>query len=284
MVHFLPLLASAPRYAANLSWALVSALAPFGAKCPDFVILGTQKGGTTSLHNYLCQHPQVATPWAKEIHYFDDNFSRGERWYSRQLIHPVMALDAIRANRICGDTTPYYLFHPRVAERLARHSPNARLIALLRDPVARAYSHYQHNVRRDRERLSFPEAIHREEKRIADAGLALETGALKFSAEHRHFSYLSRGLYADQLERFLRFFPRDQILILKSEDLFAHPQAIFDQATTFLRLAPISLKGTSVHNEGSYVRGRIPLEDQLKDYYKPHNERLYTLISRDMAW
>jgi hypothetical protein len=127
---------------------------------PDFIIIGGQRCGTTALFNLLGQHPCVETSHPKEVHYFDLQYARPLNWY-RQHFPTMMSMRAraLRGRRVVsGEPSPYYLFHPRVPERL-HDLPGTRLIALLRNPVDRAYSHYQHEVRLGVETLPFEDAI-----------------------------------------------------------------------------------------------------------------------------
>jgi hypothetical protein len=249
---------------------------------PNFIVIGAQKAGTTSLHAYLSEHPQVLPSATKEIHYFDLNYSKGEGWYRRRFLSLAETARSKRA--ISGEASPYYLFHPLVPSRIAETVPSAKLIALLRDPVARAYSHYQHNLRKGREQSSFADAIARE----MDAGASNEKEILASDAvrnsPHQDFSYLARGRYAEQLERFFARFPREQILILRSEDLFEDPAAALCEVARFLELKELPRRALPVRNAGNYRRSEIPEEGFLRDYFAPHNQRLYALLGRNLEW
>jgi hypothetical protein len=104
------------------------------------------------------------------------------------------------------------------------------------------------------------------------------------SEAHHRYSYKLRGCYAEQVERYYRYFPRDQLLILRSEDLFARPQEIYDEALEFLGLPEYKLTSTTARNAGCYADRAVPQEDELRRYFKPHNQKLYELIGRDMGW
>ena len=160
---------------------------------PDAIIIGAQKCGTSSLHNYLTQHPGVIAPLRKEVHYFDDNYRRGERWYRAHF-------GRAGGPGINLDSSPYYLFHPLAAQRAHQLLPDARLIVMLRDPVRRAYSHYWHERDKRRESLSFADALDAEPLRIARDAQRLAQGEIDSSPDHRRYSYLARGRYAEQLE------------------------------------------------------------------------------------
>ena len=155
--------------------------------------------------------------------------------------------------------------------------PQVRLIALLRDPVARAYSHYQLERRRGDETLSFEDAIAAEAARLA-------ASPDYSSDDHRHFSYLSRGRYAEQLARWLAVFPREQILILKSEDMYADPAAVIHQVEHWLGLPLWTPAEITAHNARDYNALAPALRRRLTEYFRPLNEELYALIDRDMGW
>jgi hypothetical protein len=244
---------------------------------PDAVILGAQKCGTSSLHNYLTQHPDVIPPLRKEVHYFDLNYGRGEDWYRAhfgRLDQPGLNLDS----------SPYYLFHPVVPERLHELLPDARLIVLLRDPVRRAYSHYWHERDKGREPLSFEEAIAAEPARIEQADAELASGALERSREHQLHSYLARGRYAEQLERWFALFPREQFLVLRFEDLVREPLVVLNQALAYLGLPAVDSADLEARNTRKYPPMSEETAERLRNYFATHNRRLETLLGHAMGW
>jgi hypothetical protein len=244
---------------------------------PGTVILGAQKSGTTSLHYYLVQHPGVTAPLRKEVHYFDSNFERGEGWY-RAHFGPT---DVLSLNL---DSSPYYLFHPAVPQRLHALLPQVKLIVLLRDPVRRAYSHYWHERDKDREKLSFEDAVAAEPGRIDAAHEALAQGSIAHSAEHQHFSYLARGRYAEQLERWFATFPREQFLILRFEELAREPLAVLNRTLGFLGLPPATTVSLEARHKRSYPPMAESTAARLREYFEPYNRNLETLLGRSMGW
>jgi hypothetical protein len=244
---------------------------------PDAVILGAMKSGTSSLHNYLVQHPGVIEPLRKEVHYFDVNFERGERWYRAHFGRDVeLGLNL--------DSSPYYLFHPAVPRRLHDLLPEAKLIVLLRDPVRRAYSHYWHERDKGRERLSFEEAIAAETGRLGNSEQCLGDGTLARSREHQHFSYLARGRYAEQLDRWFAVFPRGQFLVLRFEDLAREPLEALNTTLDFLglpRAASVSLEARNTRKYPPLAQATVA---RLREYFEPHNQRLEALLDRSMRW
>jgi hypothetical protein len=244
---------------------------------PGAVILGAQKCGTSSLHNYLTQHSAVIAPLRKEVHYFDLNYRRGEAWYRAHFGRegePGLNLDS----------SPYYLFHPAVPRRMHELLPDARLIVLLRDPARRAYSHYWHERDKGREDLSFEAAVDAEPERLRQAEERLASGELARSREHQLHSYLARGRYAEQLERWFALYPRERMHILRFEDFAQDPLAGLNGTLAFLGLPPAA----SVSLEARNTRRYPPMEEatmaRLREYFEPHNRRLEELLGRPMGW
>jgi hypothetical protein len=246
-----------------------------GRAFPDFVVIGAQKSGTTSLYRYLTAHPSIVAADEKEVHYFDLNHDRGDDWYRS---HFPLRRDLERIARrvggpaLTGEGSPYYLFHPQAPERMRPLLPEARLIVLLRDPVERALSHHNHEVQDGYEVLSLAAAIDAEADRLATA------------FGHLHHSYLSRGLYADQLEAWFAHYPRKQFLVIESQELFDDPTAAVDRTLAFLGLPPLE------HAEYDNVTARsredvVPeVRRHLYAHFAPHNQRLYELLGTDFHW
>lgn len=245
---------------------------------PDFVIVGTQRGGTTSLHAYLRAHRNIVTPEKKEIHFLTDRFERGAAWYIGQF--PA----AVQPGTLVGEATPYALFHPLAPQRLFEVSPEARIIVLLRNPVDRAYSHYLHERARGHETLTFEDAIAAEPQRLMGLEDRLATGELIVSDVHKRASYLDRGRYARQLERWLSVFPPDQLLILRSEDLYADPVVATQRVTDFLGLAPLEVAAFSAHNATSGPPMQTSTREVLEREFTEDNTRLAALLGWDAAW
>lgn len=192
---------------------------------PQFFCVGAQKCGTTALHHYLTRHPKIFLPSIKETHFFDD----GHNEWSLGIEHYLSKyFAAAPAGTLAGEIDPEYLFFPEVPARLSRHFPAARLIFLFREPVSRAYSHYWMTRRRGRESLDFAAALDAETGRLRGAHLA-----------RSDYSYASRGFYAAQVERYLKYFPRDHMLFLLSDDLKRKPQETLEKIYAFLGIDPV---------------------------------------------
>ncbi|HEU5227212.1 MAG TPA: sulfotransferase domain-containing protein [Ktedonobacteraceae bacterium] len=259
---------------------------------PDFIIIGAQRGGTTSLYAYLSQHPQIAPAVMKEVHFFDNNFQKGVSWYRAQfpsIVEKYLATNVGKQDFITGEASPYYLFHPHVPQRVAKLVPYVRLIVLLRNPVDRAYSHYYHEVELGRETLSFEEALAQEEARTHEESARIAAEKHYRSYNHQNYTYLARGIYANQLERWLSLFPREQLLVIKSEDFYADPDSIFQQTQAFLNVRPMEHKPPQwykQYNNSTYKQAKMEphLRKRLVAYFEPHNDRLYKLLKRDFGW
>ncbi len=258
-----------------------------GRVLPDFLIIGGQKCGTTALHAYLLEHPCVAGGLRKEVQYFTLHYAKGAAWYRSQFPTRWASQRAIRRcgrPLAVGDASPYYLFPPLASERAARLLPAARLIALLRDPVDRAYSHYHHEVRKGRETLSFEEAIRREPERLAGGTDQLRSGRCAASASHQRHAYLARGIYVDQLHNWLAVFPREQLLILDSAALERETTAVVHRVLDFLGLPGARLETVRRHGAGRYAPMEPATRAALRATFAPHNQRLREELQVDFGW
>lgn len=256
---------------------------------PDFIIIGTQKGGTSSLYTYLSQHPCIRTAAIKEVHFFDENFGKGLNWYRRffpTIAHKIADLTVHKKETmLTGEASPYYMFHPLAAKRIAATVPRIKLVAMLRNPATRAYSHYQHEVRAGDEPLSsFAEAIAREKERLQGEKEKVLAEAQYNSFNYRHYSYLARGIYADQLENWFTFFPREQIFIIASEEFYANPARIYQETLEFLGLPHFELKSYGKYNTNQYQGMDGTMRKKLRDYFQPHNEKLANMLGRQFEW
>lgn len=248
---------------------------------PDYLILGTQKGGTSSLYNHLCKHPDVASATIKEIHYFTRSIEKGEEWYRGHFaLEPLLAARSrIRGRRpLSGDSSPDYLFNLHAPRRAAALLPDARLLVLLRNPVDRAFSHYRHRIRKGLESRSFEEAIAQELETVADDIARLETPEFYDSFEYVKRAYLTRGLYARQLRAWFAAYPRDRFLLIRSEDFFNDPRAVYARVLAFLGLPEWQPKEMRKYNFFGESR-TMPEETRrrLQEFFEPYNRELAEL-------
>ena len=212
---------------------------------PNFLIIGAQKSGTTSLFHYICQHPRVFANDYKEIHFFDHHYQQGANWYRSHF--PLAG--RLLPGRCMGEATPYYFCHPHAPRRIANLLPKVKLIAVLRNPVERAISHYFHEKKKGREQLPILEAMQQEEERCAGEWQRLLEDASYFSQAHQSFSYKQRGMYIEQLQCYWNFFSKEQILILESIRLFSQPQTVLKQVFTFLGIdSSVVIEDVAVQN------------------------------------
>ena len=247
---------------------------------PSFLILGAQKSGTSSLYNCLRQHPSLRLPRIKEIHFFDLNFMRGLKWYERQFPKSLF-----NPTKITGEATPYYLFHPAVAERVSIALPNAKLIVMLRDPTLRAYAHFQMSVSKGNETiLDFEAALAAEHERLQGEAEKLLADPGHFSFSHQKHSYYSRGLYCQQLNNWLRFFPRSQLHIIQSELFFDDPQRELDRLLLFLGLDSYVFSGFERHNKGNYTPLDQAVRQRMAQQYRESNQNLEALLEQPFDW
>jgi len=254
---------------------------------PDYLILGGQRCGTTSLHHYLVQHPGVLPArFTKGVHWFDVAYDKPLSWYranfptarrrhttSEQLGHPV----------VTGEASPYYLFHPHVAERAATRLPEARVIAVLRDPVGRAWSHFHHETTRGFEDLSFEAALDAEPARLAGAEAALAPADGRHFS-HQHHSYVARGRYAEQLDRWYDHFHADQILVLFSTDLEDDTERTLASVHRFLGLPEASTATDRRWNKQSTPTVPSHLQDRLRAAFADSDRALAARLGRALPW
>lgn len=256
-------------------------------RLPNFLLIGAQKGGTSFFYRVLCEHPMLEPASEKEVHYFDLNYGEGVDWYRSRF---PASVERDGRQVLTGEGTPYYLYHPACAERAARTVPEAKLIVLLRNPVDRAYSHYHHRTKKGVETLGFEEALAAEGDRLRDEEKRLLRDEGYRSFNHQHFSYLSRGIYVEQLARWREYFDEDRMLVLKSEDLYERAHEVFAEAQRFLGLPVWKSKSVERARKRRLERGaRYPpmaagTRRWLTEHFEPHNQRLYEYLGRDLGW
>jgi hypothetical protein len=253
---------------------------------PDFLIIGASKCGTTSLYDDIVEHPSVIEAAVKEIHFFDTRYDKGMDWYRAQFpLEWRTRKGAPLSERIqTGEASPYYMFHPHAPARIRKAIPDVKAIAMLRNPIDRAYSQYQHEFRKGRETLSFEEAIEREPERLRGELDRMIRDESYNSTEYRRHSYLARGIYVDQLQAWLRHFDRKQLLVVRSEDYFAAPDVTLRQVLSFLELPAWDPGHYARKNVGRYSPIDSGLRQRLADYFAPHNARLYEFLGADFGW
>ncbi len=246
---------------------------------PDIVIIGSQRGGTTSLFRYLSVHPQIVTPRSKELNALSLHFDKGEAWYRGHFQAPAAGMQAVEAS-------PLYLVDPRVPQRAATRLPNAQFVALLRNPVDRAYSHYLNNLEYGFEDLPFVDALAAEPTRLAEArrlGMDSRRGIELF----RNSSYVLRGKYTPQIERWRQHVPPSRLTVLRSEDFFADPKLLFDQLLERFSLDPfadLTFRPVNHWDDDSQTQLTPTVRRQLEHEFAISNAGLATLVGWSGTW
>lgn len=185
---------------------------------------------------------------------------------------------------MAAEATPYYLSHPHAARRMFGVLPESRFIVLLRNPVDRAYSHYQYEVKLGFETLSFEQALAKEAERLSNEVERMASDEDYRSFNHQHYSYLSRGIYVDQLSEWVKYIQLDLMLILKSEDFYEEPENALRQVTQFLGLPDLELDEYKKYNYAIYHQMEPETRKKLIDYFEPHNQRLSDFLGQDLGW
>jgi Sulfotransferase domain len=260
---------------------------------PDFLIIGTKRGGTTSMYNVVAGHPNVlplfpAAQGLKGVHFFDQHYDRGMAWYRSHFPtagQRERARSHVGGRAIAGEGSPYSLFHPLAAERVARDLPDVKLIVQLRDPVDRAYSHYKERVRHDAEPLSFEEAIQAEPERLRGEQERIISQAPHYhSFAHENWSYAAHGVYAPQLERWMGLIPRERFLILRSEDIYEDFAREYAKVVAFLGLPAWTPPDFPMLNYHPSADMDTDVRTRLQEYFAAPNARLAELLGRDFHW
>jgi len=252
---------------------------------PDFIIIGAQKSGTSSLHAYLSQHPEIISATKKEVHFFDggiipdgDNYRKGERWYRAHF----PKTNRKNENQRVFEASPLYIFNPLVPQRLANLLPKAKLIAVLRNPTERAISHYFHVKRRGYEPLPIMEALLAEEERLKPV-LDQEDYKNRIFIQH---SYISRGRYSEQISRYIDFFSPDQMLFISSDELFSETRSALRKVFDFVGVDPdYTIPDLQPRGKSS---NRTVVDEEvytyLNEYFHPHNQNLYKMLGHNFGW
>lgn len=232
----------------------------------NFIVAGVQKAGTTALYDYLADNPAIGLSKVKEVHFFDDETVD----WSAPDYGPYHAQFDTNGPAIRGEATPIYLYWPGSLERIAAYNPHVQLIVMLRDPVERAWSHWRMEFSRGAETQPFSWCIREGRQRLFDA----EPWGV-----HREFSYVERGFYGEQIERLFSIFRREQVLILRANDLRDDPTDALARVNGFLGLpAPGPVEHRDVH-VGREVGGDFAAEDLafLRGLYERDMARLKAL-------
>lgn len=261
---------------------------------PDYLIVGCKRGGTTSLFNYLVRHPGIMNMYpqvrgAKSTDFFFKRDGHSERWYRSHFPSERYRRRLSRSlgyRAISGEASPYYIWDPRVAAKVHAVAPDVKSVLLLRDPVKRAWSHYQERRENDVEPLTFEQAIEAEASRTDGELERMLADPEYYSAAHDFYSYRMRGVYAPQIRNWLEYFSRDQVLILYAEDLYRDTTATFDRVCDFLGVPRAAMPTTEGYNSMPGSRDKPPQHviDELRRFYAPFQAEVEELVGQPAPW
>lgn len=234
----------------------------------DFIIAGTQKGGTSALHYHLDQHPNITMAHSEEAHMIDHprrHFFDDEERFAGKVDYGLLheGIKFKRRSLITGSCTPIYIYWKPAMERIRNYRPGIKLVILLRNPIDRAFSHWNMYRERNQESLGFLEAIAEEKNRMREA----------LPHQPRRTSYLDRGFYSGQMERVFAFFPRQQVHVIKFDDFRNKTAEVVNAVFAFLGVKRLA----TVKNE---KQNRIPYERSMT---AEEREYLYKLYKTDIA-
>jgi hypothetical protein len=239
---------------------------------PDFLLIGETKSGTTSLFNYLIKHPQIIDTFGngdvvdksyitKEIRFFDRYYHKGIEWYKS-------CFPETKTNEITGEATPMYLYRSMVPFRVKKHIPNSKFILLLRNPVDRLYSNFQH----------YYKWVPNWAKQYPTFEVYLD------NCNDRDYFMIEKGLYFSNLQKWLKLFPRDQFFIESTENMSSNPQKTYSSVLNFLGVDDFIINDFKIFRENEYKIMKKQTRNLLEEFYKPYNEDLYRFLNYDLNW
>lgn len=253
-------------------------------KVVNLIVIGAQKAGTSSLHKMLSQHPLLVPPSKKkELHFFDND--ELYRKSDIEVYHDFFPSFIFSKDKLLFETTPSYIYHPLCAERIYKYNPNVKLILVLREPASRALSAwnmYNQLIAAGRTTRfsqvykrpeSFEACINQELENIDSVGWETNPAAL-----------VKRGVYYEQIENYFQLFSRDQLLILENKELRHDLGAVSQKVCTFLEIPFLKFQLIEA-NVRSYPQQNFDKElALLRDFYKEHNEKLFSLLGKRYDW
>jgi len=252
---------------------------------PNFFVIGGVRCGTTSLYHYLGQHNCIKQAAYDELGYFDDNFHLGLNWY-RSLFPTKFIRKKIESEYkkfLTYDVTPFYIYNPLVVDRIFKFSPNAKIIAALRNPIDRAYSNYNSKMQEEGDtKTTFEEIINPEIEIIEKNKKNIDDYA--FLVNTFYELLLARGFYAKQLEFWFKKFPRKNILLISSEELATNTDKTISEIFEFLEVPIQKISDLTKQNEIKYPKMKDSTREILINFFKPHNEKLFGMLGRRFNW
>ena len=250
---------------------------------PDFFVIGPGRTGTTSLFYYLDQHPSLSKSAYDELGFFDVNFHLGFHWY-RSLFPSILTKFRIKSKTnffMTYDVTPSYVRRPWIARRIKKLFPNSKLIIVLRNPIDKTYSHYYLSTISGETR-TFEEVIKKDMDDISKWNVNLKDD--NYFATKVENSKLARGFYVEQLLPWFELFPKNQILIISSEELATNTKNVMSEIFKFLNLPDYEIPNIEKVNVSKYSKMNPETRKLLIEYFKPHNEKLYEFLNLRFNW
>ncbi len=254
---------------------------------PDFLIIGAPRSGTSSLYSYLIKHPLILPCKIKEPNYFSMYYDRSISWYRTFFptkLSKILSQNNKNSKAVTGEASTQYYWHPHVPARVKKMLPNAKILILLRNPIDRSYSQYEMEVRHGNENLSFEDAIQMEQSRINGEFDKMVKDPQYFSSKYTMYAYLEKSIYVNYLKKWLEYFPKQQFLFINSEDFFSKTQQTLDEIFDFLGVHPYKLDGFEIIRKGDYKPIKKETHQKLLEFFKPHNEELFSILGKTFDW
>jgi hypothetical protein len=253
---------------------------------PNFIILGASRSGTTSLYYNLNKHPNIHEGAKKASSFFDTYYDNGLDFYKSHF--PIKVNSKQHENKkltfVTGEATTTYLLNPFVPERMFDSIPNVKLIAILRNPIDRSFSHFNYHLSRGESKFdSFEDAIEYE-KNLMKLGNFQKNIFENKEMNYRFCSYLSESLYIERLEPYLKKFSKEQIMIIKYEDYIEREQEVLQNIFSFLSVAPYQVSNPSKLNAVNYDNMNQSTRKYLHEFFKPYNEKLSQVFGSNFNW
>ena len=264
----------------------IFAITGFIRVIPDFLVIGAKRCGTTSLYQHLSEHPCISRSPRDNIGFFNENYHLGINWY-KSLFPTVFYKKKMESkNKQClfFDVTSTYMEEELTAKNVYEVNPNQKIIVILRNPVDRAYSHYHVNVKEKSEKRSFEDAIFEEMNRIKSERIIQNKNKNLRVFTPNNIHYLKKGFYALQLKSWFKIFPREQILVLSTEEFQEDQNLIYKKIFDFLNIPNMKIKNTEKMEKGNYIPMKDKTRTLLLDYFIQYNHELFELINSEFNW
>ena len=264
----------------------IFAITGFIRVLPDFLVIGAKRCGTTSLYQHLSEHPCISRSPRDNIGFFNENYHLGINWY-KSLFPTVFYKKKMESkNKQClfFDVTSTYMEEELTAKNVYEVNPNQKIIVILRNPVDRAYSHYHVNVKEKSEKRSFEDAVFEEMNRIKSERIIQNKNKNLRVFTPNNIHYLKKGFYALQLKSWFKIFPREQILVLSTEEFQEDQNLIYKKIFDFLNIPNMKIKSTEKMEKGNYIPMKHDTRNLLLDYFRQCNHELFELINSEFDW